>query len=185
MKTAKLTIIGLAAMLAMTACDAPKTPQQSQQAPAQPKAPQRLVIKGFYIGMSAEELLRTIKEVHKLPASQFSYKPQDHWATIYLGGRADEEINIRLNSDNKVFHINMGNLAVNTFFNAQQLNLDEFIQSFVNAYHIPEMAPRTLPDSNQRVHEYISPDGVRVDIFSDKSILIQKADVQGMKGNFN
>ena len=62
---------------------------------------------------------------------------------------------------------------VNKMFNVEDMRTDKFAQAFIDAYKIFQMEPM-FNDDLSVYHEYTSPDGYKITIKDDKSILIKK-----------
>jgi hypothetical protein len=86
----------------------------------------------------------------------------------------------------KLVEFDIGNEVVNYLFSAKDLNAEEFVAKFAEAYHTPEFKHRPLPqDDSVWVWDCITPDNVLVRIQENKSIGMFKQKASNPQNGFN
>ena len=184
-----LSALCMGAALFIVSCDKPQSPppQPQQHQEAKP-----ITVKGFYIGMSAAEVFKAIKDIPGLsPAC-----PSEA-SSIPTYGFGDYQIvtgSPIVTTENGVSHSIMyfqmehkidGKLTgftwesdvVNYLFHSSSLNAGEFVQQFVNSYNVPEFKYRQTPDGDGQ-WTYRSPDNILIVINYDKSLTMKRDNSQ-------
>jgi hypothetical protein len=195
MKSLQLTVLLMAGICLWTACDKQPPAQPANQArPQQPSSeaakPKQIVVKGFYIGMPREEVIKQATEVFggdRIEVYPRPGYPENEIDCSVPGSLVEGQLSI--DSDNKLKEIFFPPAVVDAVFGAADLNPEEFTKQFVNAYEIPSMESRQTTSTAPAWRyewRYVSPDGVSVNISQkDKSLEILKTDAGSTKGNFN
>jgi hypothetical protein len=129
-------------------------------------------IKGFFIGMSTDEVIDLINSKYSSIFSQIKIEPYagpiKHGSyTIIL----PHESGFVFDSSKLLINLFWSEEIVNQLFNVEDLSAEQFAQEFVNSYDIPKMAVHS--DNNsvgiasvaQFYWEYVSKDAVRLRIF--------------------
>ena len=171
----------LCAILALSIASCGKTqsppPQQQTQPASQPQPAAPITVKGFYIGMPADDVRQVGNNLYGWDKGgnktegkdmiEISFPASDSKASL-----DDCVAQFEFDANHKLKRIFMGYVAVNSFFNAANLNSDDFIQQFANAYKIPEFKQRLQPNGvSQWV--YVSPDNIAITIYRDKTLVIK------------
>jgi len=151
---------------------------------APPQKRSGLTVKGFYIGMHTNEL-RPIVE-GSFPDWSFNHAvDQPDWFMMtklpddparYF--KDELHVNFKYDTQGKVIAIHMTPHASDAVFNSGNMGGKEFVQTFMDAYGIPEMTPdRTAWMWNGK--------GVKVRIWGSKQLVIEKFSPEAARVNFN
>jgi len=157
------------------------TVSQSQQPPPQQQqqAAKPITVKGFYIGMSADDVCEQIKNTPGI-----GYEPA--WigdgTIIETGfqpatGKSQMDFVMDGKRGGKLLGFSWYPDAVDMLFNSSSLNVNEFVQQFANSYNIPKFTSRQTPKGDWQ-WVYRSPDNITITILSDKGIIIEKDNSQ-------
>jgi hypothetical protein len=73
----------------------------------------------------------------------------------------------------------IGGSVTDKFFNSGAMNVEQFVQSFVDAYKIPEMKKEYDPDSYASYYVYRDPLGYEVRILEDKGLMVRPLENAG------
>jgi len=125
-----------------------------------------LKVKGFYLGMPAEEAILRCQEV-----SRDNLKEYCRYADNHVGHPWSAHISF--DSNKKATRIQL----CDSIFNAGDMNVKDFALKFMEAYDIPEMKPS---NDGQYLY-YISPSGTRIKIDVYKNTHIEYAQTPTFK----
>lgn len=176
--------------LAVVGCDKPKTKASAQQTP--PPAPEAtpIVVKGLYIGMSAQELPQVVRD--KLGPRWYLDKTTDPYCMAILSkdinfllDKGDSFIGVYLDASKRATSIGIGANCSRLLFNAGDLSAEEFMKTFSQAYNIPKMK-WTLNENQVWCWEYVAPDNVVVRIGEHREVFLgMKRGGAEVKQHFN
>jgi hypothetical protein len=152
---------------------------KSQQQPQQEN-----VVKGFYIGMTATDVLKTCEDLYGWTLTNNVVVGTDEIEADVYEAPNYASVRFILDSNRKLKILLMGGQMVDILFSSHNMNSEEFAQKFVKAYNIKQMKKRVTPKGSL-VWESTSSDGIVVTIFEDKTLEMRKVDMQEVNGNFN
>lgn len=161
-----------------------------------------LAVQGFYIGMPLAEIVEVLNGKHSEIFKEFELTPLFSWEHEYLKKAPEKPVEIRNEGglrvykydhcfiyENKIINgrfcdfvgdengktikIFISKSAVNALFNVEDMTTEKFVQTFIDAYKIPNMEP-IFGDNLSMRWEYTSPDGFKIVIGNDKSIVMEK-----------
>ena len=210
MKTTLIILCLVVTAFGLVSCGKKKSPATAETSPA-PETRQKveirpIVVKGFYIGMTPPEITQAARKnipefqlsqgrslgiegfVCQMPASITKALTENYSNKRYMVGMA--EFVVCATKENKVVEFDIGPLAVDYLFSAKDLNVDEFVQKFSDAYNLPKFTYRRDPDdpNGEWVWDYESPDNVLVRIYGDagrKTVIMKKLKTSNPKNGFN
>jgi len=177
--------------LAVVGCDKPKTKASAQQTP--PPAPEAtpIVVKGLYIGMSAQELPQVVRDKLGPRWHLYPSKEQPYFVEILskdlncLLDKPDYAINVWLDTSKHATAIGIGQNCSRLLFNAGDLSAEAFMKTFSQAYNIPKMT-WTLNENQVWCWEYVAPDNVMVRIGEHREVFLgMKRGGAEVKQHFN
>jgi len=132
-------------------------------------------VKGLYIGMDIENAYNILSqalsseygvEILKNPQNDQILDSNKSYVLIGLMGALASVV---ADNSNRVESITLSRSVVDKMFNSSNMDIMEFIQQFQNSYNID-----FEPSADLRSVYYTSPDGYKITISDDKSIVIIK-----------
>lgn len=144
------------------------TTQDERQSKPEEKS-EILKVKGLYIGMNIEDAAKQLGSLLKTDQVTINETPKD-----FFIGKRDAYYQdivsawyIAAGLDKKVTYIKLRSDFVDTLFKTEGISGQKFTQTFIDSYHIPRM------EGFGNGWTYTSPNGYKIKIYQDKSILIE------------
>ncbi len=141
-----------------------------------------LKIKDLYLGMNIDDAFKVLKdklgENSGIEITEVGPKPDDGGFVIFASDALAEQMNYLVYADDKkaVNTIVLPAAVVDRLFNSAGLPGEEFAKRFADGYKIRGMEQFSETKNEDLVTgwRYISPDGYKIIILTDRSLSIQK-----------
>jgi hypothetical protein len=142
-----------------------------------------LVVKGLWLGMPIEDACQTInykigKQLLSVTADEKSRLKTILLSETIMGVPTSKQVEVLADDTGKVTSFLLSKDVLNALFDSKDMPRDEFLQTFINAYSIPELKSdvrelkvefmgATSTIGFQQVYSYRSPKGFEVTFFGE------------------
>ena len=142
--------------------------------------PKVLQVKGLYLGMHIFEACKVVNKllnsqyvVNELNGGQYEVNiPADQQSKQYHGIYTGIPIYVKADATRKVTSICFYLWFGDKIFNSTGIKAEDFVQEFINAYHVPSMEP-IYSEQEVAGWEFVSIYGYKVYIDLNKNISIE------------
>jgi hypothetical protein len=175
----------------VTSCDKPQPPPPQTQPPpqqqvAQPAQPQKTIIKGFYIGMPAAEVVAklqgfTVQRIKGLIIAEIPSLNLEH-------PRSSSYFYLDSETYGNLYELKIDCFTVDMMFSSGSLNAREFADNLSEAYKLPRFDFRQKPEGGCE-YKCVTQDGVKITVSGDsgheKELGMSKSADAAIKKGFN